>query len=639
MSRIASPLTPRRLAAGALTGALAAALLIASPADATIVKPPGSRVTVILNGGGDGGAADPATAPTSGRWGTVGVATGTTAADFGCHADDVVRVALTTASTDGSTERPAVDPAGTTPGRNAFPWVLAGTGNAVVGETPANMVLANGAAKVTPTANLFTAAGWEAGKTGGIRLRAAGATDGTGLAGWSANMSVVLFCSPGLDATGDALVSADGTGHAITSWLHFHPTPESSTPGSTTIYPSAGWEYYADAPAPTVETSAANVTRSSATLTASLTDPEGATYTDATGSLLWYAGETAEAGHEQGSPVAVDAGVAAPAAVDLSGFPAGSDQEFVAVYTPDAASEGHYATGTSEVLTVRVGLDAVATTTSLAVTGSTTAGATQTLTATVAPAAAGTVTFTDGGSTLGTATVSGGTASLTRQLAVGSHSLTAAFQPGNAAQFRASTSTAKTVTIAKAESAVTLTVPKATYGQATTVAVGVRAGGQAASGNVSVTLDGQPLGTLTLSAAGTAQVALPATTGAGQHALEATYAGTAAISAGTATASVTVAKASTTTKVAFNPKKVSAAAAKKGKVKIVVTVAAPGLHPTGKVVVRVGAKKLPATLSRTGTATVRLPKSNAKSIKVTASYAGDANFASSSRSATLKVRR
>jgi hypothetical protein len=69
-----------------------------------------------------------------------------------------------------------------------------------------------------------------------------------------------------------------------------------------------------------------------------------------------------------------------------------------------------------------------------------TSGTTETLTARVTPTAAGTVRFNDSGTNLGTATVSGGTATVNPTLASGTHSLTAVFTPTDPNAFTTSTS-------------------------------------------------------------------------------------------------------------------------------------------------------------------------------------------------------
>lgn len=78
-------------------------------------------------------------------------------------------------------------------------------------------------------------------------------------------------------------------------------------------------------------------------------------------------------------------------------------------------------------------------------------GASVTLTATVTPAAAGTVEFFDGESSLGSSTVASGAASIsTSSLTVGSHSLTAAFTPSDAVAHAASSSAAVTYSVTSA---------------------------------------------------------------------------------------------------------------------------------------------------------------------------------------------
>ncbi|MBD7950097.1 HtaA domain-containing protein [Oerskovia rustica] len=93
---------------------------------------------------------------------------------------------------------------------------------------------------------------------------------------------------------------------------------------------------------------------------------------------------------------------------------------------------------------------ATATTTTLAVSpaGTSVEGTALALGATVAPAAAGTVEFRDGSSSLGTATVSAGVARLDVPApAVGAHSLSAHFTPTDAAAFTASASASVTHTV------------------------------------------------------------------------------------------------------------------------------------------------------------------------------------------------
>lgn len=113
---------------------------------------------------------------------------------------------------------------------------------------------------------------------------------------------------------------------------------------------------------------------------------------------------------------------------------------------------GFYAAGTAlDPLTLTATVTAPAAPTSTTLSAAATSidqGQGVVLTATVSPAAAGTVTFHDGGSVLGTAPVSGGSASFTATgLAAGAHALTASFAPDDSAAFQASASGQVTVTV------------------------------------------------------------------------------------------------------------------------------------------------------------------------------------------------
>ena len=82
-----------------------------------------------------------------------------------------------------------------------------------------------------------------------------------------------------------------------------------------------------------------------------------------------------------------------------------------------------------------------------------------TFTATVSPAAAGTVAFSDGGTLLGSDAVTGGTATFsTEGLSGGAHSITATFTPSDATAFAGSTSTATAITITAVSTTTSLAV-------------------------------------------------------------------------------------------------------------------------------------------------------------------------------------
>jgi hypothetical protein len=135
-----------------------------------------------------------------------------------------------------------------------------------------------------------------------------------------------------------------------------------------------------------------------------------------------------------------------------------------AVYSGDTA----FSTSTSAIVPITVNsVPIVATTTTLAASAtSAVSGTSLTFTATVTPASGttaptGTVTFSDGSTTLGPGTLASGKAIFTTSsLAVGSHTITAAY--GGAATFAASTSTGVGITITAPQSDFTLSVSPTT---------------------------------------------------------------------------------------------------------------------------------------------------------------------------------
>jgi hypothetical protein len=120
----------------------------------------------------------------------------------------------------------------------------------------------------------------------------------------------------------------------------------------------------------------------------------------------------------------------------------------------------------SFTLTYETAAPAAATAVALTAPASVVAGAATTLTATVTPsAAAGSVEFFDGATSLATAPVASGTASTSVTFsAPGAHGITAKFTPTDSAAFTASTSNASTVTVTTAPvvTAPTVTVSKTT---------------------------------------------------------------------------------------------------------------------------------------------------------------------------------
>ena len=154
-------------------------------------------------------------------------------------------------------------------------------------------------------------------------------------------------------------------------------------------------------------------------------------------------------------------------------------------YSGDADFAGGSSPGTSEVVTPDSTITTVAPSANLPVFGQAV-----TLTATVAPGdpgpgsgyPTGTVTFYDGSSVLGSASLSSGTASIsTSALSVGPHSFSASFAPGSTdPDFLASTSTTLAQTVSQASTTVTLSEPPtvtnpSVFGQQVTINAAVTA--------------------------------------------------------------------------------------------------------------------------------------------------------------------
>ncbi|MGD0796992.1 MAG: Ig-like domain repeat protein [Acidobacteriaceae bacterium] len=214
-------------------------------------------------------------------------------------------------------------------------------------------------------------------------------------------------------------------------------------------------------------------------------------------------------------------------------------------YTAAYAGSTNYATSTSSALAVTASPAATTNTLSASNT-SPAAGASVTLTATLAPAGAtGTVTFLDGVNTIGTGTLSGGVATYTvSSIAAGSHSYTASYA-GNAT-YAASASSVVAVT--------TLT--------ATTTALGASSTNPAVGANITLTATLTPstapgtvtfkdgantLGSSTLNGSGVATYSVTSIT-AGTHSYTAVYAGNTTYATSTSTAvTVTTQTVATTT--------------------------------------------------------------------------------------------
>jgi streptogramin lyase len=273
-------------------------------------------------------------------------------------------------------------------------------------------------------------------------------------------------------------------------------------------------------------------------------------------------------------------------------------------------------------------------------------GQTATLTATVSSAAgtpAGTVTFFDGGTALGSATLNAsGQASLTIALGAGGHSLTASF--GATSAFAASNSAAVTEAVAPAATTTALSASLASVvsGQSVTFTATVAAvapGAGAPTGTVTF-LDGTTvLGTVAVDAGGKAALTTSFST-TGSHAIKAVYNGDGNFTASSQTVTEQVrapsALAPTTTALvaSANPVRVGQTVTFTASV----SGAAGAGTPTGTITFFVGNVAVTTVkLSANGKASLTGWFSVAGNYTITAVYSGDSNFAASSQSITEQV--
>jgi hypothetical protein len=271
-------------------------------------------------------------------------------------------------------------------------------------------------------------------------------------------------------------------------------------------------------------------------------------------------------------------------------------------------------------------------------------GQTEVLTATVlasAGAAAGTVTFFDGTTVLGTVALgSNGQGSLSVSLGAGPHVLTASF--GGGAAFAASTSTALTETVLAAPEATATSLRTsanpAVFGQTLTLIATVTAPIGAPSGTVTFFDGTTVLGTGTVSSGGLATLTLTQSLGVGAHSLTASYAAKGAFAASTSpTLNQTVSKAATTTRLQASASSVGVGQ----QVVITASVVAnfPGTGvPTGAVTFLDGSVVLgTVSIGNIGTATLRTSFTTTGTHTITAIYSGSENHLGSSQTVPEQV--
>lgn len=547
-----------RIAAGLALGLAVAALASADPA--TAVKPPGSRAEVMLETGDATG--DPDNAITSGWWGHEGgsgpAGTGSTylslnAADATGNVTPASIAALKSAlgtdnlanvyyavvpfSSDGSHEAPMV-----TVGENAaeaFGWFMdASFGAPLSGSSNPNdsVITVSTLAQVTA----WVAAGQPVQDYDATLVLhdvtspgnpVSTAPRGTSILNtWPAGtqLSLVAYVADGRDpdlSNAVPLVKRGADGKAQSAWLPLTTVQSPTSP----IRTSAGYAV-AGAAKPTLGITDTFV-GNAGTVTVTVKKPDSTTATNATGKVTYAPVVNNVPGSAQDATTLTNGVATFP--VTLA--PGGS-QQYEVKYVA-AAGELNYLNSDAIRYTVvnEAPANPTATATSLTATGTTT----YTLKAGVAPSAAGSVTFSDGGASLGRATVSAGSASLTAPLSPGQHALKAVFGPSNVAAFGSSTGTAN-VWVPKVTT--TVSPKKVEVGKKPKLTVALETPGTTATGSVTVTIT-SPQGkakTITATLQGGKATMKLAKTVKGTYKLTITYAGSGSVLGVTSAASFKV---------------------------------------------------------------------------------------------------
>lgn len=187
----------------------------------------------------------------------------------------------------------------------------------------------------------------------------------------------------------------------------------------------------------------------------------------------------------------------------------------------------------------------------------------------------------------------------------------------------------------------TLSAPSPlTYGAARTTTVGLKVGGQASSGKVTLS-QGKWSTTISVPASGVIKVALPRDAAVGKHTVTAQIGTTDALIGADASRAFTVSKAASSASLKVSPTKVKKSKRATATVRVTIS-GAPQIAATGKVTIYDGSKKLGSTTlkaSHQGTWKAKLPKIKKKGThKLKVSYVGNANIkAKTSGIVKLKV--
>ncbi|WP_435011947.1 Ig-like domain repeat protein (plasmid) [Tundrisphaera lichenicola] len=306
----------------------------------------------------------------------------------------------------------------------------------------------------------------------------------------------------------------------------------------------------------------------------------------------------------------------------------------------------NFQASTSSVTTISVSLS-TPTIALTSPTNPTVRGQSVTLNVTVSPQSVndgtptGTVTFFDGATNLGSQPLVSGSASFgTSALSVGSHSITAVYEGDSS--FQSVTSAATTQVVNKAASLATAPPPTAIiFGQSATLSVTVTAvapGSGTPTGTVTFFDGATNLGTATLDGSGTASISAPGLTG-GSHSITATFDGDSDFLTTTSAAATQVVNQSDTLATIAPPSPV--VFGQLPTLSVTLSAVEPGSGtPTGTVTFYEGETPLGLATLSAGTATIHPTGLSSGSHSITAVYAGDSNFrTTTSASASLDVNQ
>lgn len=253
-------------------------------------------------------------------------------------------------------------------------------------------------------------------------------------------------------------------------------------------------------------------------------------------------------------------------------------------------------------------------------------GSTITLTANVTGTMpSGSVTFKDGGTTLGVVNVAAGVATLTTStLSVGTHSLSAEYS-GDSIN-NVATSSVATVTITQVTPALVLSTSATavTYGGGVTLSATVT-GGASASGTVDFLDGSSSLGTVSVSG-GSAALTI-STLATGTHTISARYSGDTYNAAATSSAlTITVGKVTAAVALSASPTSASLGST------ITFNASVSGSAPSGSVVFSDGGTTLATIAVSAGAASFSTSALSIGSHSISARYSGDGNNSSATSS-------